>query len=102
MFMSEDENKALARRFIQVWVPGNLGLARAGTLWGHPFHGVWGIRCRRVQRSRARPRNALATDRRRCSGPTWSPIDVVDEVMRAHTPAQLHDSGASSSAAARW
>ena len=24
--MSTDENKALARRFIQVWVPGNLGL----------------------------------------------------------------------------
>ena len=38
--MSVDENKALAHRFIQVWVPGNLGLARAGTLWGHPFHWV--------------------------------------------------------------
>jgi len=30
--MSADENKILARRFIQVWVPGNLGLARAGIL----------------------------------------------------------------------
>jgi len=38
--MAVDENKILARRFIQVSVPGNLGLARAGTLWGHPFHGV--------------------------------------------------------------
>src|SRR5438067_4517949 len=26
MFMSEDENKARARRFIQVWAPGNLSV----------------------------------------------------------------------------
>jgi len=30
--MSVGENKVVARRFIQVWVPGNVGLARAGTL----------------------------------------------------------------------
>jgi hypothetical protein len=40
--MSVDENKALARRFIQVWVPGNLGSGPGGNPLGTPF--PWGLR----------------------------------------------------------